>query len=91
MRERDVEKHLVRCAKKRGGEVRKVKWIGRHSAPDRVLFMPSGALFWVELKAPGKRANPAQAREHKRLWKLGHRVLVLDTVEKVDDFFKGRV
>lgn len=89
MRERDVEKHLVRCAKKRGGEVRKVKWINRHSAPDRVLFLPSGCLYWVELKAPGKKANPKQAREHARLWKLGHRVAVLDTIAKVDNFFKG--
>jgi hypothetical protein len=91
MRESKIERHLVRCAKKRGGEVRKVKWIGRHSAPDRAVFLPSGCLYWVELKAPGKKPNPNQVREHKRLWRMGQRVVVLDTIEKIDNFFKGIV
>jgi hypothetical protein len=40
LRERDIEKYLVKMAKLYGGEIRKIKWIGRNGAPDRVLMMP---------------------------------------------------
>lgn len=40
MRERDIEKHLVQRVKELGGEVRKVKWIGRRGAPDRLVMLP---------------------------------------------------
>ena len=40
MRERDIEKYLVQQAKALQGEVRKVKWIQRSGAPDRLLMMP---------------------------------------------------
>lgn len=40
MRESVIEKHLVKRVKELGGEVRKVKWIGRNAAPDRVVMLP---------------------------------------------------
>lgn len=39
IRERDVERYLVAQVKAAGGEVRKVKWIGRRGAPDRVILL----------------------------------------------------
>lgn len=77
MKESDIEDYLVRRVKELGGEVRKVKWIGRRSAPDRVVMLPPewadptalypsrwGGAIWVEVKAPGKLATfPADARE----------------------------
>ena len=39
MRERDIEQHLVARVKALGGEVRKVKWIGRRGAPDRLVLL----------------------------------------------------
>lgn len=40
MRESKIEAYFVRRAKELGGEVRKVQWIGRNAAPDRVLMLP---------------------------------------------------
>lgn len=40
IRERDIEDYLVKRVKSMGGEVRKVKWIGRKNAPDRVVMLP---------------------------------------------------
>lgn len=40
MRESVVESHLVQRVKQAGGEIRKVQWIGRRGAPDRVVMMP---------------------------------------------------
>lgn len=89
MRESAVEAHLVKRVKELGGETRKVKWIGRKYAPDRVVFLPkhrAGPTIWVELKRPKKEAEEGQAREHKRMRKLGQCVLVIDSIEAVDIF-----
>jgi len=94
MRESDIEKYLVKRVKELGGEVRKVKWIGRRGAPDRLVMLPaydslrcehSPSTTWVELKATGKSPEPHQLREHERMRRMGHRVVVIDSIEGVDD------
>jgi hypothetical protein len=40
VRESTVEQHLVKRVKALGGEVRKVQWIGRRGAPDRIVMLP---------------------------------------------------
>ncbi len=102
MRERDIEAYLVKSVKALGGEVRKVQWIGRRGAPDRLVMLPgvfmakhgrdhitAGRTIWVELKAPGKKAEPHQIREHKRMEKMGQRVVVIDSLEGVEDLLAG--
>jgi hypothetical protein len=92
MRERDIERHLVKRVKALGGEVRKVQWVGRRGAPDRIVMLPdpgpgNGVFnnsWWVELKAPGVKPEPHQVREHKRMRKRGQRVVVIDSIEGVE-------
>jgi hypothetical protein len=84
MREIEVEDYLVEQAKAIGGEVRKLRWIGRNGAPDRVIMF-EGKTIWVELKRPGtKRANPHQIREHERMRRAGQTVVMIDSFEGVD-------
>lgn len=94
MRERDIERYLVKRVKELGGEVRKVQWTGRSGAPDRLVMLPHGQrsganssikTFWVELKAPGVKPEPHQLREHERMRKMGQRVVVIDSIEQVDE------
>ena len=40
MKERDIEKYLIARVKALGGECRKVQWIGRRGAPDRLVMLP---------------------------------------------------
>lgn len=110
MREATIEKYLVKQVKAVGGEVRKVQWIGRRGAPDRVVMLPEAmrleesvvvkdikvmvkkadaALVWVELKAPGEKPTAAQEREHKRMRDVGQTVLVIDSLEGVDELLKA--
>ncbi len=86
MREANIERYLVQCAAQIGGELRKVRWIGRHAAPDRVLML-DGATIWIELKAPGETPKRHQAREHKRMRDMGQRVEVIDSPAQVDALF----
>lgn len=89
MRENEIEEYLVHCAKRAGGEVRKLKWIGRRGAPDRVVMLPLGETIWVELKAPGKAAKPHQLREHDRMRRMGQVVEVIDSMLAVDTLLNG--
>ena len=92
IRERDIERRLVKRVKELGGEVRKVQWIGRRGAPDRLVMLPPEAYvdaahccIWVELKTPGKKAEPHQVREHERMRAMGQRVVVIDSIEGVEE------
>lgn len=82
MRESEIEKYLVERVKALGGEVRKVRWVGRNGAPDRLVMLP-GRTVWVELKAPGEKCRPHRVREHERMRRMGQVVLVVDSFEGV--------
>ena len=84
MREAHIERALVAAVKALGGEVRKVKWIGRNSAPDRLVMLPHNS-FWAELKAPQQKPTAAQQREHERMRRMGQRVEVIDNIEQIQD------
>ena len=98
MRESEIEKHLVNRVVELGGEVRKVKWLGRRGAPDRLVMLPmtpmrtgwatGGCAIWVELKAPGEKPEPHQTREHERMRRMGQRVEVIDSIEGVEELLR---
>jgi hypothetical protein len=103
MRESTVEARLRKKATAAGALVRKMIWPRHRGAPDRLVIWPDAALGldasladggpqidFVELKAPGKKPYPHQERKHARLRGAGCTVLVLDTVEAVDDYIAGR-
>lgn len=95
MRESTIEQHLVKLVKELGGEVRKVQWVGRRGAPDRLVMLPRGrassgsfsacSTLWVELKAPGEKVKPHQKREHERMRAMGQLVVVIDSLEGVEE------
>lgn len=97
MRESSIESYLNSQVRAAGGETRKVKWIGRRGAPDRLVMLSSGVFVdglwatsaWVELKAPGKVAEPHQVREHARMLKMGQAVVVIDSLAGVDKLLSG--
>lgn len=100
LRERDIERHLVKRVKELGGEVRKVQWIGRRGAPDRLVMIPPSHTewfnldsskyhtIWVELKAPGVKPEAHQLREHARMRAMGQRVEVINSVEGVEELLR---
>lgn len=83
-RERDIERQLIRRVKQAGGEVRKVMWIGRRGAPDRLVLIPDREPLFVELKAPGGRVSRLQEVEHRRLRAAGCKVMVIWKVEEIE-------
>lgn len=87
-RESDIETYFTTAVERAGGEVRKVKWIGRRSALDRLMLLPGWGCF-VEIKRPGKKPTEAQYREMARLRAAGLHVEWVSTYEEVDNLMLG--
>lgn len=81
-----IEKALCDRVKALGGEVRKVQWIGRRGAPDRLVLLPGRHVF-VELKRLGAVPEAHQSREFSRLVMAGFDVVVIDSLEQIDERF----
>jgi hypothetical protein len=86
--ENSIEKHLREGVESAGGLCEKFRIVGRRGPPDRLITWPGGAMELVETKAPGKKPRRSQIRDHARRAKLGVRVYVLDTIEKVDRYLR---
>lgn len=82
MREAHIEKYLaLRCARH---EILCEKFVSpqKRSVPDRILTYRGSAVF-VELKAPGKKPNLGQQRDHAS--RIHHACVVwTDSFEGVD-------
>lgn len=86
MRERHIEQKLRKAVQAKGGLALKFVSPGTVGVPDRIVLTTDGRLFFVELKAPGKHMSLKQAKMALILEKLGHKVRVIDTMEKVKEF-----
>lgn len=97
--EAKVENYLVARCEAAGALVRKLAYVGRRGASDRMVvwgvqrgersgFPPE--VDFVELKAFGKKPDPHQEREHQRLRELGANVHVIDSKEAVDAYVRSR-
>jgi hypothetical protein len=84
MQERAIEAALVKYAKDNGWFTRKVQWVGRNGAPDRLLAK-DGRWFFIELKQKGKKPTVQQALEHERMIAAGIEVYVCDSLRSVID------
>ena len=82
MRERDVERMLVRSVREAGGLALKFVSPGMAGVPDRLILMPSGRMAFCEVKAPGEKPRPLQVHRMEQLRELGFRVYVVDGEEK---------
>ena len=83
MKEKTIEKKLVKTAKDMGGVALKFLSPGFDGMPDRIVLLPGGRMGFVEVKAPGKVPRPLQEARHRMLRMLGFRAYVLDTVDQI--------
>lgn len=79
MLESVVEGDAVELAEARGWLQRKVKYQGRHGAPDR-WFFKAGVVLIVEFKRPGGRRPIHQRRELDRLRAEGFEAHYCDSI-----------
>ena len=85
MSEKEIENYLVRRIKNKKGIAYKFTSPGNSWVPDRLCLLPNGKIFFVELKSPGKKPRALQVNQITKITKLGQRVYVVDSKEKVDE------
>lgn len=86
MREKQIEEKLRDEVKKLRGLALKFVSPGTSGVFDRIVLMPGGKVWLVELKKPGKILSPLQQVFEKKLIGLGTPYRVIDDMKKVTDF-----
>lgn len=79
--EKTLEARLQKEIRKRGGMALKLLSQLHRGLPDRLVLMPGGWCFFVELKSTGKKPTKLQAHCHQLLEKLGFTIWVVDSTE----------
>ncbi|WP_206429566.1 VRR-NUC domain-containing protein [Burkholderia gladioli] len=86
MLEKTVEAYLVERVRALGGTAYKFTSPARASVPDRIVILPPGRIYFVELKRPGGKLTRGQEREHEHLRRLGADVRMLDSIGAINAF-----
>lgn len=83
--EKEVESYLVRQVEDRGGQCLKWTSPGTAGLPDRIVLLPGGRIFFVELKRPkGSRVGALQTYWKRVLQRLGFRHYIAYTKDSID-------
>lgn len=89
-KELTIEDRLRVSIQARGGMCIKLWALVYAGIPDRLVLMPSGRVWFVELKRPeGGRYSRLQLWWRAKLDAMGFKILELHTKETVDDFVRS--
>ena len=87
--EKQIEAYLVRRVKELGGVAYKFTSPAHRGVSDRIVCMPDGTTWFVELKAPGGRLSPLQKHFQSEMARLRQRYVCLWSKEDVDEWAKS--
>ena len=80
--EKHIEAYLVKRVKALGGIA--YKWRGHGGAADRIVVLPDGVVWFVEVKTVGGRLSALQKVFAADMARLNQRYTVLWTKEQID-------
>lgn len=92
--EKKLEAQLGKEIKALGGWSIKLLSTFIKGLPDRMCLLPTGIIFFVELKSTGQKPRLAQTMIHKKLRALGFLVYVIDSSDLLDgliEIYKNRI
>lgn len=84
--ERYIEELLIKEVKNLGGAALKFTSPGNAGVPDRIVLMPPGKLYFVELKSSSGKQSKLQAFWQKVLERMGFKYYLINSPEGVKDF-----
>lgn len=86
--EKQLEAKLRREVERLGGLA--LKYTSQYHAgmPDRIVLMPRGKTYFVELKSPGKRPSLLQQNAMADLADIGFRSFVISSPNGLTEFLK---
>ena len=84
MKEKDVEAYLVWAVEMQGGVTYKFRSPSNRGVADRIVCLPNGETWFVELKAPRGRLSPLQKVFADVMKQNKQRYVVLWDTEQID-------
>ena len=86
--ERDIERYLVRRTIEHGGVA--YKWVspGRVGVADRIVLLPGGVVWFVELKTVKGRLSPWQKVFAAEMRRMGMNYIVIRSKGEVDELLQ---
>lgn len=86
--EKVLEPKLAKAVKKVGGWALKLPSTFVAGLPDRLVLMPEGRVFFVEMKSGGEKPRKIQIVIHNKLRRMGFDVCVIDSTEGIHEFIR---
>ena len=84
--ESNIEKYFVQTVARMGGTAYKFTSPAHRGVSDRIACLPGGAVWFVELKAPGGRLSPLQKLFAARMKELGQNYTILWSKTEIDEW-----
>lgn len=86
MNEKLIEKKLREAVTKMGGKAYKFSSPNNSGVYDRIVLMPAGRIWFVELKTTGKKPTALQQLFRRDAESLGFQTRVIDSPETLKTF-----
>ena len=87
--ESQLEKIFCDKIKKLGGLPLKFVSPGRAGVPDRIILLPGGKFYFVEMKNEIGKTSIIQEYIFEKFAKLGFKVHIINSVESMKNFLSG--
>ncbi len=84
--EKRFEARLKKAVEHLGGVCLKFSPQGVNGMPDRLILFPVNLVFFAEIKSPGERLRPLQAKRKQQLERMGFKVFVIDSFTSIEKF-----
>ena len=88
--EKQIEAHLVKKVKALGGVAYKFVSPAHRGVADRIVCLPGGVVWFIELKAPDGRLSPLQKVFADEMARMNQNYCVLWSKEDVDTWINQR-
>lgn len=86
--ESQLERKFYDKVKKLGGLPLKFVSPGRAGVPDRIILMPGGKIYFVEMKSEVRQTSPIQEYIFEKFAKLGFPVTIINSEETLKNFLR---
>lgn len=86
--EKDIEAHLVREVEARGGKAWKFTSPAHRGVSDRIVLLPGGVVWFVEVKTETGRLSPLQEVFRRDVISLGGNYVCVYGREGVDEWLR---
>ena len=82
--EKEIEQYLVKTVECMGGKAFKFNSLSNRGVSDRIVCLPNGDTWFVELKSPTGRLSALQAVFARDMAKLNQKYALINSKEAVD-------